>query len=106
LKLSLKKAATSKGMCVQRRAFLFFRKNADRMEGLLILMTETPCPDVTGILDTIGSGRNNTALIIAAEKAAYPSDTYIYAASACDNFSYMEGVICQQLQKQWIFIQI
>ena len=35
----------------------------------------------------IGSGRNNTALIIAREKAAHPSDTYIYAALACDNYS-------------------
>ncbi|MCL2443206.1 MAG: DUF1566 domain-containing protein [Treponema sp.] len=45
-----------------------------------------PYPNVTGTLFTIGSGRNNTALIIAAEKAAYPSDTYIYAALACDNY--------------------
>ena len=44
-------------------------------------------PNVTGTLLTIGSGRNNTALIIAAEKALYPSNTYIYAALACDNYS-------------------
>ena len=49
--------------------------------------TDSPYPNVTGTLLTIGSGRNNTALIIAAEKALYPSDTYIYAALACDNYS-------------------
>jgi|GEM_PF-1280585 len=47
----------------------------------------TPYPDVTGTLTNIGSGRNNTALIIAAEKAAYPDDTYIYAALACKNYT-------------------
>jgi len=49
--------------------------------------TVSPYPDVSGTLQTIGSGRNNTALIIAAEKAAHPSDTYIYAALACDNYT-------------------
>ena len=49
--------------------------------------TDSPFPNVIGTLQTIGSGRNNTALIIAAEKATYPSDTYIYAALACDNYS-------------------
>jgi len=43
-------------------------------------------PDVTGTLLTIGSGRNNTALIIAAETAAYPDNTYIYAALAANNY--------------------
>ena len=45
-----------------------------------------PYLDVTGTGTGIGSGRNNTALIISAEKASYPSDTYIYAALACDNY--------------------
>jgi len=49
--------------------------------------TDLPFLNVTGTGLGIGSGRNNTALIIAAEKAAYPSDTYIYAALACDNYS-------------------
>ena len=49
--------------------------------------SSSPYPDVTGTLLTIGSGRNNTALIIAAEKAAHLSNTYIYAALACDNYS-------------------
>jgi len=49
--------------------------------------TSSPYPDVTGTLLTIGSGRNNTALIIAAEQADYPSDTYIYAALACKNYT-------------------
>ena len=49
--------------------------------------SSSPYPDVTGTILAIGYGRNHTALIIAAEKAAYPSDTYIYAALACDNYS-------------------
>jgi len=49
--------------------------------------SSSPFLSVTGTGQGIGSGRNNTALIIAAEKAAYPSDTYIYAALACDNYS-------------------
>ncbi|MCL2444302.1 MAG: DUF1566 domain-containing protein [Treponema sp.] len=49
--------------------------------------TDSPYPDVTGTGLGIGSGRNNTALIITAEKAAYPSNTYIYAALACANYS-------------------
>ncbi|MCL2804469.1 MAG: DUF1566 domain-containing protein [Treponema sp.] len=44
-------------------------------------------PDVVGTGLAIGSGRNNTALIIAAEKEVFLSDTYIYAALACDNYS-------------------
>jgi len=49
--------------------------------------SSSPYPDPTGTAAAIGRGRNNTALIIATEKAAYPSDTYIYAALACDNYS-------------------
>ena len=59
--------------------------------------SSSPYLDVTGTEEglfsdrnNIGLGRNNTALIIAAEKEAYPSDTYIYAALACDNYS-VEG---------------
>jgi len=44
-----------------------------------------PC-DVTGTGKGIGSGRYNTAIIIATEKTVYPSNTYIYAALACDNY--------------------
>ncbi|MCL2805410.1 MAG: DUF1566 domain-containing protein [Treponema sp.] len=47
----------------------------------------SPYPNVAGTLITIGSGRNNTALIIAAEKAAHPANTFIYAALACDNYN-------------------
>ena len=47
-------------------------------------------PDVAETIEGIGYGRNNTALIIAAEKALYPSDTYIYAVLACDNYSIAE----------------
>jgi len=46
-----------------------------------------PYPNVTGTLLTIGSGRNNTALIIETEKTVHPANTYIYAALACDNYS-------------------
>ncbi|MCL2808538.1 MAG: DUF1566 domain-containing protein [Treponema sp.] len=49
--------------------------------------SSSPFPNVTGTLETIGSGRNNTALIIAAEQTAHPSNAYIYAALACDNYS-------------------
>jgi len=42
-------------------------------------MRQTPA--ATSFLPTM-----NSKLIIAAEKAAYPSDTYIYAALACDNY--------------------
>ncbi|MCL2444301.1 MAG: DUF1566 domain-containing protein, partial [Treponema sp.] len=52
-----------------------------------------PFPDVTGTGLGIGSGWNNTALIIAAERAAYPSNTYIYAALACANYSAAPGYI-------------
>ena len=45
--------------------------------------TGSPYPATSGTLETIGSGKNNTAIIIAAESAAYPGDTYIYAARAC-----------------------
>ncbi|MCL2443840.1 MAG: DUF1566 domain-containing protein [Treponema sp.] len=46
--------------------------------------TSEPFPTVT-TGSGIGSGRNNTALIIAAEKAAYPSFSYS-AALACDEY--------------------
>jgi hypothetical protein len=36
--------------------------------------------------DSIGSGKNNTAIIIAAESAAYPGNTYVYAARACSEY--------------------
>jgi hypothetical protein len=34
----------------------------------------------------IGTGRRNTAIIIAAETLAYPGNPYIYAALACDKY--------------------
>jgi hypothetical protein len=43
-------------------------------------------PDAIGTLETIGSGKNNTAIIIAAESAVYPDNTYIYAARACSKY--------------------
>ncbi|MCL2808489.1 MAG: DUF1566 domain-containing protein, partial [Treponema sp.] len=49
--------------------------------------SSSPYPDVAGTLLTIGSGRNNTALIIAAEQTAHPSNAYIYAALACKNYT-------------------
>ena len=52
--------------------------------------TTDPYPDLSATGLGIGSGRNNTALIIAAEKAAYPDDPYIYAALACDNYSHAD----------------
>jgi hypothetical protein len=48
--------------------------------------TATPYPAVNGTLETVGSGKNNTAIIIAAESAAYPGNTYIYAARACSEY--------------------
>ncbi|MCL2765133.1 MAG: DUF1566 domain-containing protein [Treponema sp.] len=50
------------------------------------IIASSPYPDVAGTGFGIGSGRNNTALIIAAQEATYPSDTYIYAALACKNY--------------------
>ena len=44
------------------------------------------CPVTNGTLGTIGSGKNNTAIIIAAESVAYPGNTYIYAARACSEY--------------------
>ena len=48
--------------------------------------TGSPYPATTGTLETIGSGKNNTAIIIAAESAAYPGNSYIYAARACGEY--------------------
>jgi hypothetical protein len=48
--------------------------------------TASPYPVTNGTLETIGSGKNNTAIIIAAETTAYPSNTYIYAARACSEY--------------------
>jgi hypothetical protein len=48
--------------------------------------TINPYPVTDGTLETIGSGKNNTAIIIAAESAAYPGNTYIYAARACRDY--------------------
>ena len=49
--------------------------------------TGIPYPATDGTLTTIGSGKNNTAIIIAAESAAYSGDTYIYAARACGEYT-------------------
>jgi hypothetical protein len=38
-------------------------------------------------LETIGSGKNNTEIIIAAESTRYPDNTYKYAARACSEYS-------------------
>ena len=51
--------------------------------------TASPWLDVAGTSSAIGSGRNNTALIIAKEEEE-PTNTYIYAALACNNY-FVEG---------------
>jgi hypothetical protein len=48
--------------------------------------TGSPYPATNGTLRTIGSGKNNTAIIVASESAAYPDSTYIYAARACSEY--------------------
>jgi uncharacterized repeat protein (TIGR02543 family) len=48
--------------------------------------TDSPYPATNGTLEKIGSGKNNTAIIIAAESAAYPGNSYIYAARACSEY--------------------
>jgi hypothetical protein len=48
--------------------------------------TVGPYPKAIGTLYELGSGKNNTASIIAAESAAYPGNTYIYAAKACSEY--------------------
>jgi hypothetical protein len=50
-----------------------------------------PEVDSAAKVQTIGAGRRNTALIIAAETAMFPTCTYIYAALACDK--YGEGTV-------------
>ncbi|MCL2804436.1 MAG: DUF1566 domain-containing protein [Treponema sp.] len=68
----------------------YYLEGAPANSGAMRWTTQTSwslAPDVTGTSQIIGSGRNNTALIIAAEKAAYPTNTYIYAALACDNYN-------------------
>jgi hypothetical protein len=48
--------------------------------------TITSLPNVIGTNTILGAGKNATALIIAAESAAYPGNTYIYAARACSEY--------------------
>ena len=48
--------------------------------------TSIPYPDVENTGTGFGAGRNNTALIIATEKAANPSSAYVFAALACVNY--------------------
>jgi hypothetical protein len=48
--------------------------------------TNSSYPVVNGTMEALGSGKNNTAIIIAAESAAYPGYTYIYAARACSEY--------------------
>ncbi|MCL2759987.1 MAG: DUF1566 domain-containing protein, partial [Treponema sp.] len=56
------------------------------------IRTTSPFPTVNIANDasgrSIGTGKRNTAIIIAAEEAERPGgNTYIYAALACDNYS-------------------
>jgi hypothetical protein len=49
--------------------------------------TAEPYPPMFGTMNGIGSGKNNTAIIIAAESRTYgSSNTYIYAARACSEY--------------------
>jgi hypothetical protein len=41
---------------------------------------------ISGTWSAIGSGKNNTALIIASESTNYPGNSYIYAARACSEY--------------------
>jgi len=60
------------------------------METVMRWTTETNQDLTFSVIGTerhLGSGRNNTALIIAAEKESFPDSTYIYAALACYNYT-------------------